>query len=669
MAENQENSALFPIFILSVIGLPLVLYTVLKISRAASKRKRSIHCECSVCKRSGKYLKSNSQKISSFLSCSNLTLLLLWLIVGLLAYSIKQTKREIQVFEPFSILGLEPGASDSAIKKAYRRLSIQYHPDKNPDPDANRYFVEHISKAYQALTDPISRENYEKYGHPDGRQGFQIGIALPEFMLAGASGGVLLIWILGGLVLLPLIVGVIYLSRSSQYSGNVRRETLSSYYNFMKPSLAPSKTMELFIKATEYMEIPVRRLDEEPLRKLFSILKGELNLDGKNAKQEHAKYWKQHPSLIKAELLIQTHLTRKTEILSPDLQKDYKHMLQLAPHLLEELFVMATLPRNPKGHGWLRPAVGVVELSQCIVQGIPLSARKATRGGSGGAEGVASFLQLPHFSDAVIEKIVQKARTFQDFQDLTSEERARLLMNVAGLSSSEAQDVEKVLELMPHVTLEVNCETEGEEGIQEGDIVTVQAWVTLKRKNGLTAALPHCPFYPFLKDENFWFLLADANSNDVWFSEKVNFMDEIGAVTAAVKVIEDKMEALGEEGKKISLAVKEVTKRVRDGSRLVMGKIRAPAEGNYNLTGYLLCDSWMGCDEAVSLKVKVLKRNRAGTRGGGEQNIPNDTEDEEDEDDDDNNDDEVESEYSEDEEDKQVIITGRRGKAVEKKNR
>ncbi|KAL4271280.1 hypothetical protein GQ457_13G014710 [Hibiscus cannabinus] len=42
---------------------------------------------------------------------------------------------QIQVFEPFSILRLEPGASDSEIKKAYRRLSVQYHPDKNSDPD------------------------------------------------------------------------------------------------------------------------------------------------------------------------------------------------------------------------------------------------------------------------------------------------------------------------------------------------------------------------------------------------------------------------------------------------------------------------------------------------------------------------------------------------------
>lgn len=57
--------------------------------------------------------------------------------------------------------------------------------------------------------------------------------------------------------------------------------------------------MEVFIKAAEYMEIPVRRSDDEPLQKLFSVVKGELNLDGKNAKQEQAKYWKQHPSLIK----------------------------------------------------------------------------------------------------------------------------------------------------------------------------------------------------------------------------------------------------------------------------------------------------------------------------------------------------------------------------------
>jgi translocation protein SEC63 len=215
--------------------------------------------------------------------------------------------REAQVFDPFSILGLEPGVTDSEIKKAYRRLSIQYHPDKNPDPEANKYFVEFISKAYQALTDSVSRENFEKYGHPDGRQGFQMGIALPQFLLDidGASGGILLLWIVGVCILLPLVIAVIYLSRSSKYTGNyVMHQTLSAYYYLMKPSLAPSKVMEVFTKAAEYMEIPVRRTDDEPLQKLFMSVRSELNLDLKNMKQEQAKFWKQHPAIVKVNFKI-----------------------------------------------------------------------------------------------------------------------------------------------------------------------------------------------------------------------------------------------------------------------------------------------------------------------------------------------------------------------------
>ena len=47
---------------------------------------------------------------------------------------------------------VERGASDKDVKRAYRQLSLQYHPDKNPDPAAAKYFTESISKAYKALT-------------------------------------------------------------------------------------------------------------------------------------------------------------------------------------------------------------------------------------------------------------------------------------------------------------------------------------------------------------------------------------------------------------------------------------------------------------------------------------------------------------------------------------
>ncbi|KAL0826288.1 hypothetical protein Bca101_049965 [Brassica carinata] len=70
-------------------------------------------------------------------------------------------------------------------------------------------------------------------------------------------------------------------------------------------SLAPSKVMEVFTKAAEYMEIPVRRTDDEPLQKLFMSVRSELNLDLKNMKQEQAKFWKQHPAIVETELLRQ----------------------------------------------------------------------------------------------------------------------------------------------------------------------------------------------------------------------------------------------------------------------------------------------------------------------------------------------------------------------------
>ncbi|GLT35885.1 hypothetical protein SLA2020_103010 [Shorea laevis] len=654
MAASEENSALFPIFILTIMALPLVPYTILKLCRAASKKTKSIHCQCMECSRSGKYRKSIFKRISNFSTCSNLTLVLLWVVMIFLVYYIKNMSREIQVFEPFSILGLDAGASDSEIKKAYRRLSIQYHPDKNPDPEAHKYFVEYISKAYQALTDPISRENFEKYGHPDGRQGFQMGIALPQFLLDidGASGGILLLWIVGVCILLPLVIAVIYLSRSSKYTGNyVMHQTLSAYYYFMKPSLAPSKVMEVFIKAAEYMEIPVRRTDDEPLQKLFMSVRSELNLDLKNIKQEQAKFWKQHPAIVKTELLIQAQLTRELAALSPALLGDFRHVLELAPRLLEELLKMAVISRTAQGHGWLRPATGVVELSQCIIQAVPLSARKAT---GGSPEGNASFLQLPHFSDSIIKKIARKkVRTFQEFRDMNIQDRAELLTQTAGFSSAEVQDIEMVLEMMPSLTVEVTCETEGEEGIQEGDIVTVQAWVTLKRGNGLIGALPHAPYFPFHKEENFWFLLADAVSNNVWFSHKISFMDEAAAITAASKAIGESMEGSGATVKDTSAAVREAVEKVRGGARLVMGKFQAPAEGSYNLTCYCLCDSWIGCDKKTNVKIKVLKRTRAGTRGGlvsDEAPLAEDGIEEEEENEEEEYDDDYESEYSEDEE-------------------
>src|SRR2546426_5843230 len=60
-------------------------------------------------------------------------------------------------------LGVERTASDAEIKKAYRRLAQQWHPDVSPDPEAALRFKE-ISEAYQVLSDPERRQRYDLFG-------------------------------------------------------------------------------------------------------------------------------------------------------------------------------------------------------------------------------------------------------------------------------------------------------------------------------------------------------------------------------------------------------------------------------------------------------------------------------------------------------------------------
>lgn len=64
----------------------------------------------------------------------------------------------------YEVLGLQKGASEDEIKKAYRKLSKKYHPDINKEADAENKFKE-VSEAYEILSDSQKRAAYDQYGH------------------------------------------------------------------------------------------------------------------------------------------------------------------------------------------------------------------------------------------------------------------------------------------------------------------------------------------------------------------------------------------------------------------------------------------------------------------------------------------------------------------------
>lgn len=63
----------------------------------------------------------------------------------------------------YKILGIDKNASEADIKKAYRKMAMKYHPDKNNDPSAEAKFKE-CAEAYDVLSDPQKKEVFDKYG-------------------------------------------------------------------------------------------------------------------------------------------------------------------------------------------------------------------------------------------------------------------------------------------------------------------------------------------------------------------------------------------------------------------------------------------------------------------------------------------------------------------------
>ncbi|KAI6241407.1 Translocation protein SEC63-like protein [Aphelenchoides fujianensis] len=386
-------------------------------------------------------------------------LTVLWIVFVFLIYQVSQIEHTHEEYDPYKILGLDQGADVAEVKKKYRELSKTHHPDRGGDAAAFDY----IAKAYQALTDDESRENWEKYGNPDGPKATTFGIALPKWIVSEQYG----LWVLAlyGLIfmlILPVGVGWWWYSSMKYSADKVLLETTRIFYHFLSktPSMEVNRALMVLSASFEFFkksnpEIVERESDDVELPRLMKELR---NL-GENKKEAPFYY----PYSIKARALLHAYLGR-IELDSKHLEGDQEYMVGRVLSLLDEflrvllqMMIQIPMQRPPT----LDTLENVLKLYPMFVQALwPRN---------------SPLLQLPHITDQKIS-FLRKNRVIscQDLANLNEFKRQALLNT---LNEQEYEDIVSVLAMMPKLEVETHLEVQGEE---DKETVTVGSVVTLK---------------------------------------------------------------------------------------------------------------------------------------------------------------------------------------------
>uniref|UniRef100_A0A8C1L6A7 SEC63 homolog, protein translocation regulator n=1 Tax=Cyprinus carpio TaxID=7962 RepID=A0A8C1L6A7_CYPCA len=387
-----------------------------------------------------------------------------WAVFLFLAYKVSKLDREYQEYNPYEVLKLEAGASIAEIKKQYRVLSLKHHPDKGGD---EAMFMK-LAKAYSALTNEESRNNWEMYGNPDGPRGDSFFNLLTYFQRS-----VLLVYGLAFMVILPVVVGT-WWYRSIRYSGDqILINTTQLFMHFMYKT--PTMNMKrLVMVLTAAFEFDPRSNKEAIIRPTDNIEVPQLirELGNINVKKKEPPFC--YPYSLKARVLLLTHLARMD--VSENVEEDQRFVMKKCPALLQEIInVGCQLTMMATSRGGLRaPRLSSIEncmkLSQMVVQGLQ--------------EAKSPLLQLPHFEEEHLRYCISKkykVRTLQDLVSLKDSDRRNMLRF---LGEEKYEEVLAVLGSFPYINMETKLQVlddEDSNNITAGSIVTVTVTLTRKR--------------------------------------------------------------------------------------------------------------------------------------------------------------------------------------------
>jgi len=377
----------------------------------------------------------------------------LWVLFLLLLLQLpKFHNQTLTDFNPYEILELEQPADIRSVKRAYRKMSLKWHPDKNKNnlEEAEQMFIM-VNKAYQTLTDDKTRENFEKYGNPDGFQGESVTIGLPSFLTRKSNELKVLLVYFFSMVVLVVVVGTWWRWSTRFHKSGVLNDTNFLFWNRLKPKLNLRSCKEVLAGSDEFreLELMMENLTDDQ-KEDMARLKESTNTNWNT--KDNSMYSKYAMTLMNA------HLTN-TEI-PVALQPMFTYVLKECPKLLDVMIDM-TLQRQ-----FIETGSSLLELKQRVVQGRvnpkPLD-------------------QLPYYQvykerfDSVLPQY--KFKHLRDVIRLDDEKLIKLVEEL-NLTEDEAKNFTLGLQMFPDIQVQHCVRTYDEDNIVHGDLVTVSVQVS-----------------------------------------------------------------------------------------------------------------------------------------------------------------------------------------------
>ncbi|KAF3898246.1 Translocation complex component [Trichophyton interdigitale] len=482
----DEQGQFFPFFILTLTGLvtlPLT-YTLLRpvkgLENSAPRIKSDFKPQHDDIIQSQKQkLLRKERRIKRII-----TVIVGYAVMAWMVYLITVTARSApKIWDPYEILGISRSADERAISKHYKRLSVKFHPDKiKPDPAKNETvemlnerFVE-LTKAYKTLTDEEIRNNYIQFGHPDGKQSFSIGIALPKFIVTEGNGKfvLLLYGILFG-VLLPYTVGRWWYGNQRYTKDNVLVASAGNLFREYKPGLTGGDMISTMSIGDEYTELlngdhahsGLAKIEKKILESVDMSPKNKLalsKLDDEKRRKALALLW---AYLGRVDLEDNTLNNEKFQVAPPAVT-------------LNNAFTTIAL-----AFGNLQPIMTSLYTSQNLIQAI--------------APNSSPLLQLPYFTPDVVRSVEgehsKTHMTIQQFMKLPEVKRRSMTIGSGLLTDSQYQTAVSVARRIPALELcKAVLRVQGEK------VITPSSLVQLVVKARFVP--PGCEYVPPVKESD-----------------------------------------------------------------------------------------------------------------------------------------------------------------------